>query len=111
MLIMSLAVFTLVAAMGLGMVCDIARGVGTPKMFALIHAGFAAFGSALVILAALNGDNRVWVNIGLAVVIILLGLTLSLKRAKGVAPRGLVAAHGGLAVVCYLILAYNALTG
>jgi hypothetical protein len=110
MLIMSVAVFTLVAVMGLGMVLDISRGVGTPKMFALTHAGFALFGSALVILAALGGDNRVWINIGLAVVIIALGLLLSLRRSKGPAPISILATHAGLAVTCYLILVYNAFT-
>jgi cell division protein FtsW (lipid II flippase) len=110
MLVMSVAIFTLVAVMGLGMVFDIARGQGTPKFFAVTHAVFAALGSALVIWVALQGDNRVWINIGLAVVIILLGLTLSFKRAKGPAPKGILALHGGLAVICYLILAYNAFT-
>jgi hypothetical protein len=108
---MSLAVFTVVAVMGLGMVGDIYRGIGTPKMFGFIHAGFAAFGSALVILVALEGDNRVWINIGLAVVIILLGILLGFRRAKGPAPKAILVAHGGLAVICYVILAYNAFTG
>jgi hypothetical protein len=106
---MSLAIFTLVAAMGLGMVADIYRGIGTPKLFGFIHAGFALLGSALVILVAVGGDNRVWINIGLAVIIIILGILLGLRRSKGSAPKVLVAAHGGLAVICYVILAYNAL--
>lgn len=110
MLMMSLGVFTLVAVMGALMALDVFKGVSTSKCYALTHAGFAAFGSALVILAALGGDNRVWINIGLAVVIIGLGLTMSLKRAKGEHPKSLAMAHGGLAVICYLILAYNVFT-
>lgn len=110
MLVMSLAIFTLVAVMGLGMACDLFSGRGTPKIYAFVHAGFAALGSLLVILAALGGDQRVWINIGLAVVIIALGGLLSLRRAKGEAPKGHAMLHGGLAVVCYLLLAYNAFT-
>ncbi len=111
MLVMSLAIFTVVAVMGLGMATDVFKGRGTPKMYALTHAGFAAVGSLLVILAALGGDNRVWINIGMAVVIIVLGGLLSLRRHKGEAPKGILTLHAGLAVVCYLILAYNAFTG
>jgi len=108
MLIFALAVFTLVAVMGLGLIIDVLKGQSSSKQFALIHAGFALLGSVLVILDALSGDERVWVNIGLAVVIIALGGVLSLRRHKGQHPKGLALAHGGLAVVCYLILAYFA---
>ncbi len=105
MLVFALAVFTLVAVMGLGLIIDVLKGRPSSKTFALVHAGFALLGSALVILAALGGDNRVWVNIGLAVAIIVLGGLVSLRRHQGQQPKGLALAHGGLAVVCYLILA------
>jgi len=110
MLIFALAVFTLVAVMGVGLIFDVFKGSPSSKQYALIHAGFALIGSVLVILDALGGDDRVWVNIGLAVVIIGLGATVSLRRHKGLPVKGLAAAHGGLAVVCYLILAYFAFT-
>lgn len=108
MLIFAVAVFTLVAVMGLGMALDLFKGRGSPRQFALTHAGFAALGSLLVIIAALQGDLRVVINIIMAVVIIGLGVLLSLRRAKGEHPKNLAMLHGGLAVVCYLILAYNA---
>jgi hypothetical protein len=68
----------------------------------------ALFFSVLVILAALGGDHRVWINIGLAVVIIPLGVWLCYRRSRGIHPKGLVVIHGGLAVACFLILAYYA---
>jgi hypothetical protein len=108
MLIFALAVFTLVAVMGLGLITDVLKGHGSSKQFALIHAGFALLGSVLVILQALGGDDRVWINIGLAVAIIVLGVLVSFRRQKGEQPKALAFAHGGLAVVCYLILAYFA---
>jgi hypothetical protein len=105
MLVFALAVFTLVAVMGLGLICDVFKGSSSSKTYAVLHAGFALIGSALVILDALGGDNRVWINIGLAVVIIVLGGLVSLRRHKGQNVKALALAHGGLAVVCYLILA------
>lgn len=111
MLILAVGVFTLVAVMGLGMVFDVFAGRGTSRLYAITHAGFAAFGSVLVILAALSGDSRVLINIGLVVVIVILGVTVSLRRAKGQCPKSVLVAHAGLAVVCYSILAYNAFTG
>ena len=110
MLIMAVGIFTLVAVMGAGMAFELFQGRKTEKGFALLHAGFALLGSALVIVVALEGDQRVWINIGLAVVIIVLGGLVSIKRHKGQSPKALALTHASLAVACYLILAYNAFT-
>ena len=111
MLIIAFAVFTLVAVMGAGMALDVFNGRGSPKMYALAHAGFALLGSALVIVAALQGNTSVITNIVLAVIIIVLGIAMSFRRAKGEQPKSLALLHGGLAVVCYLLLAYYAFAG
>ena len=109
MLILSLAIFTVVAVQGLLLALDVFKARGSSALFARVHAGLALLGSALVIGAALEGDSRVLINIGLAVAIIGLGVYIGLQRAKGIHPKGLVAIHGGSAVVCYLLLAYFAL--
>jgi hypothetical protein len=107
MLVFALLVFTLVAVMGLFLAVDHFRGRPSDRQFAVAHAILALIGSTLVILDALQGDTRVFINIGLAVVIIALGVLLSVKKHKtGVAPKGILVAHALLAVVCYLILAY-----
>jgi hypothetical protein len=81
--------------------------VGSSRLSRWSHAGFVLLGSVLVILAALGGDHRVWINISLAVVIIPLGVWLCYKRLRGIHPKALlVVIHGGLAAVCLLILAY-----
>ncbi len=108
MLIFALAVFTLVALMGAGMACDVARGRPTSGQFAKTHGGFALLGSGLVIWQALEGDERLFINIAMAVVIILLGVLMSHRRSKGLAVKGLAALHGLLAVACYSILMYFA---
>ena len=111
MLILALTIFTLVALMGLGLALDVFKGAGSSIIFARIHALLALIGSALVIGAALAGDERVWINIGLAVVIIVLGVLISIRRQQGLPVKGLAVLHGGLAVVCYSILGYIVLAG
>lgn len=111
MLMLSLAVFTLVAAMGLSMGIDAFQGRGSSRLYALIHAGMALFGLALVINVALRGDDRLYINIFLAVAIIIVGVYISFQRAKGIQPRGWILVHGGTAVANYLLLAYYLFTG
>ncbi len=110
MLMGALAVFTLVAAMGVGMVCDVWRGRAVEPVYPLVHAGAALFGAVLVIAAAVKGDTRLYTNIGLAVVIIALGVLMGFysKNGKRV-PRAVIVAHAGLAVVCYGVLALFAM--
>jgi len=107
MLLFALLIFTLVAIMGLFLACDHFRGLPSDRSFAVVHAILSLIGSALVIFAALEGDVRVYINIGLAVIIIGLGVLLSVTKKKtGTAPKGILIAHASLAVVCYLILGY-----
>ena len=71
----------------------------------LIHGAISLLGSMLVIAAALQGDTRLYVNIAMAVVIILLGLTMGYASKKGKRiPRLVLLAHAGLAVGCYALL-------
>lgn len=53
---------------GVGLIFDVFKEAVSSKTYAVLHAGLALLGSALVILDALGGDDRVWINIGLAVV-------------------------------------------
>lgn len=106
MLMGALGIFTLVAVMGVMMVCDVWRGRPVGAAYPLLHAAAALLGSALVIFAALSGDTRLYTNIGLAVVIIVLGLVMGLYSKKGKkVPRVIIVAHAGLAVACYGVLA------
>lgn len=109
MLVGAFAVFTLVAVMGLSIVASVWRGHAVEPGYPLLHGAAALLGSALVIIAALDGDERLYVNIGLAVVIIVLGAVLGIFAKKGKrAPKAILVAHVGLAVVCYGILGFFA---
>lgn len=110
MLIGALAVFTLVAVMGLSMVFSVWRGADSDPGYAALHGIVALIGSAMVIVTALEGDTRLYLNIGLAVVVIVLGAVMGIyakKRRK--APKLILLAHVGLAIVCYGALAFFAL--
>ena len=101
------AVFTLVAVMGLSVVFNVWRGYAVEPGYPALHGVAALLGSALVIASALGGDTRLYVNIALAVVIILLGLVAGILSKKGKrVPKVILLAHVSLAVVCYGILAF-----
>ncbi|WP_156302956.1 hypothetical protein [Methylogaea oryzae] len=103
----ALAIFTVVAAMGLSMVLGVLRGRAVDGRYAMIHGAAALAGSALVIMAALAGDARLYINIAMAVVIIGLGLLMGMAARKGKRPpKVVVVAHVGLAVACYSVLAF-----
>lgn len=106
MLVGAFLTFTLVAIMGLLMAGDVWKGVSVGSFYPRLHAGAALVGSGLVIAAAfIDGDTRLYNNIGLAVVIIGLGLYMGFCAKKGKpVPKGILAAHAGLAVICYLLL-------
>lgn len=109
MLTISLLIFTVVAVLGLMNAGNLLGGKPRAGGLATLHGALALIGSALVIYAGLAGlaDGKpVFINIMMAVVIIILGVTISLRRMRGRAPgTSLVLGHAGLAVVCYLILA------
>jgi hypothetical protein len=110
MLMGALAIFTLVAVMGLSVMPGIWRGHPVEPIYPALHGAASLLGSALVILAALGGDTRLYLNIGLAVVIIVMGIAMGVfsKRGKKV-PKALLLSHIGLAVACYGILGFFAL--
>lgn len=105
-LIASLASFTVAAIIGLLMAADLFRGKPTSHLSLLLHVILVALGALLAIGAALAGDERVYVNIAMVVVIVVLGFLAVSRRFKtGQVQKGLILGHAGLAVVCYLLLA------
>lgn len=109
MLMGAVSIFTLVAVMGLGLVCSMMRGNPVEPGYAMLHAFASLLGSALVIFVALQGDTRLYANIAIAVVILGLGGVMVLARKKGKkAPKIVLISHAGLAVVCYAVLVYFA---
>jgi hypothetical protein len=107
MLMGSLAAFTLVALLGVVMLFKVWCGGYLDTALTRLHAAAALVGSGLAIAAALGGDERIYLNIGMAVAIMVLGVIIAIRRHKtGKAPKGLLLLHGGLAVGCYAALAF-----
>ncbi|NOQ14314.1 MAG: hypothetical protein GQ583_07555 [Methyloprofundus sp.] len=112
LLVASFCIFTITAVLGLMIAVDIFRGRHPAPSASIVHGVSALLGSVFAISAALMGETRIYINIVMAVVIILLGVTAAVKRRKtGVAPKAILAVHILLAVVCYLLLGATALMG
>lgn len=109
MLKLSLGLFTFVALIGLTLARNVFAKRASPRGARALHVLLAAVGSVLILVVLAKGAAHLWVNVGLAVVIVALGALLRARRSNGHHPRGLVLGHAGTAVVCYLILAYFAL--
>lgn len=106
MLIFSLGAFTVVALVGLIMASDVFRQKPTAPIFRLLHVIFVLVGALFAIVAAFSGDQRIWINVVMALIIIGLGCLIFARRSQKQNPKGIVLIHGGIAVVCYLLLAY-----
>ncbi len=108
----ALSAFTLTAVLGLMIAFNLFRGKPTAPSSSIVHGISALVGSAFAIGAALSGETRIYINIVLAVVIIVLGVLAVMKRHKtGVVPKGILVVHILLALVCYLMLAATVLMG
>lgn len=108
----SFCIFTLTAVLGLMIALDLFRGKQPAPSSSVFHGVSALLGSVFAIAAALSGETRIYINIVMAVVIILLGVFAAIKRRKtGVAPKAVLSVHILLAVVCYLILGATVLMG
>ena len=107
-----LGVFTLTAVLGLMIAIDLFRGRELEPWASKIHGITALVGSAFAIGAALTGETSIYLNIVMAVVIIVLGVVAVLKRHKtGKVPKVILSVHVLLALACYLLLAATVLTG
>ena len=106
----SLCVFTLTAILGLMIAIDLFRGKALEPWASKVHGITALVGSAFAIGAAFTGETRIYLNIAMAVVIIILGLFAVLRRHKtGVVPKAILGLHITLALACYLLLAASVL--
>lgn len=78
-----------------------------PKAYSYLHLGLALLGAVLTIIAALSGGSLLWMNIGLAVLVALLGFSIAFRLFRDYKAKILLLLHGLLATICYLFLLYN----
>ncbi len=104
----SLAAFAVAAVLGMLNACNLFRGRPEDTVLTLMHVASAVVGAVAAIIAFLSGAQQVLINIVLVLLIAALGWTAyHRRRATGVVQKPLILLHAGIAVACYLILAYN----
>lgn len=74
----------------------------------LLHLSSVAIGAVLAILVAFETWSlRLWGNIGLSVIVALLGILLGIRKIPAQYLKTFLVLHGILAVICYGILVFN----
>jgi len=107
MLTYAVIVFAIGALGGLGLASFVLRGRLAPWGLSLLHAALGAIGLLLVIYAAVSGGTPRAALVALAILIIaaLGGFYLASIHLRGtVAPKPVVFAHAGVAVIGFLTL-------
>ena len=104
--------FTITAVLGLMIAFNLFTGKYLQTSSSIIHGASALLGSSFAIGAALMGETRIYINILMAVVIIVLGVLAVIKRHKtGVVPKGILTVHILLALICYVMLGATVFMG
>jgi hypothetical protein len=107
-LYMPLGLFAVAAVIGIYNASRIFGGKLTPWVAGIIHAGFAAAGLVVLLLAYINGGlpQMAVIALGVLVIAALGGFFLgSYHLRKQVAPKAVVVIHALVAVVGFLLLA------
>ena len=107
MLIYAVIAITLAILVGIGMASQILQKKPFHKGYSFLHLGLVLLGALFTIIAALSGGVLLWWNIGLAVIVSLLGFMLAFRLVGQTKAIAVLAIHAGLALSCYLFLAYN----
>ncbi|WP_346344619.1 hypothetical protein [Gluconobacter sphaericus] len=101
MLYASTGCFTLTAIMGVWLSIFAARYKRPFSFLTPIHVGSAIMGSVFLIIAISNGDNRLMLNVALAVAITAFGVLMAFFRRRGAMIAPLYMCHILLAVMFY----------
>ncbi len=111
MIIASIVCFALAAIFGIVLLTYVLSNKETPKAIAFIHGGFAASGLILLIIYALQHQNKTIWFAGLFVIVALVGFYMFFKDMMGNAvPKtvalihGLVAATGLIALISLVVI-------
>lgn len=81
-----------------------------PVSYKVIHIVGTIIGALIALLAACMGDTRIWMNVILAVLIVILGLPMAFHKVKKNSARIVLYAHASIAIICYSLFLYYILT-
>lgn len=77
-----------------------------PTSYKAIHIVGTIIGAVIALIAALMGDTRIWVNVILAVLIVVLGVFMGLGKLTKSTAKPVLYSHAVIAIVCYTIFLY-----
>ena len=106
MLIIAAISIGIVIIVGFMMASKRSKREKVPPVYKIVHGGFTFIGAALVLVAALMGDNRLWTNIILAAIIVILGIVMALGKVNKSTAKPVLYTHASIGIICYAIFLY-----
>lgn len=110
MLLASVILIGIVIIIGFIMASKRKKREAVPTIYKIIHAGFTLVGASLVFIVAFMGDNRLWTNIILAIIIVCLGLTMAFAKLNKTSGKLVMYTHAAIGIICYAIFLYLTFT-
>lgn len=77
-----------------------------PVSYKVIHIAGTIVGASLALFAALMGDTHIWVNVILAIIIVILGIMMGLGKVTKSSAKKVLYTHASVAIVCYTLFLY-----
>ncbi len=97
----SVALIGLVIVIGFVMFFNLKSGKKVPNTYKIFHGVFALLGALLVLIVALMGESKLWLNIIIASVIVCLGLIMAFGKIRKNSRKYILLTHASLAIICY----------
>jgi len=77
-----------------------------PTLYKAIHIIGTLIGASIVVVAVFMGDTRLWTNVVLATIIVILGLILGFGKPKKSSAKYIFYSHATIGIICYCIFLY-----
>jgi hypothetical protein len=106
MLWISALAIGIVIIVGFLMVSKRKKKEPVPTLYKAIHGIGTIIGASIVVIAAFMGDTRLWTNIILATIIVVLGLIMSFGKLTKSSAIKILNLHMIIAITCYVIFLY-----
>ena len=106
MLEISVILIGIVIIVGFLMASKKNKREAVPTIYKIIHAGCTLVGAAIVLIVALMGDNRLWTNIILATIIVILGIIMAVKKLNKTTGKRILLLHASIGIICYALFVY-----
>jgi len=96
----------IVIIVGFMMVSKRKKRQPVPVSYKLTHLIATIIGAVIALVAAVMGDTRIWTNVILAVIIVILGLVMAFGKLKKSSAKTILLFHAAIGIICYIIFVY-----